>query len=106
MTCPIRYMALLCWIRQDRSCGSVSSGAISAPSRSVRKLRAAWDHKRLIEITANTVLTDFTAAKILWVKRHETEIFAKCRHIVLPKDYLRYRLSGMFATDVSHASGM
>lgn len=63
-------------------------------------------HKRLIEITANPALTGFTAAKILWVKRHEPEIFAKCRHIVLPKDYLRYRLSGVFATDVSDASGM
>ncbi|HIR52348.1 MAG TPA: xylulokinase [Candidatus Onthovicinus excrementipullorum] len=62
--------------------------------------------ERLIEITANPALTGFTASKILWVKHHEPEIFANCRHILLPKDYLRYRLSGVFATDVSDASGM
>ena len=62
--------------------------------------------ERLIEITANPALTGFTASKILWVKHHEPEIFVNCCHILLPKDYLRYRLSGVFATDVSDASGM
>lgn len=62
--------------------------------------------KRLIEITANPALTGFTASKILWVKKHEPEIFAKCRHILLPKDYIRYVLTGEFATDVSDAGGM
>ncbi len=62
--------------------------------------------KRLIEITANPALTGFTASKILWVRNHEPEIYAKCRHILLPKDYLRYRLTGEFATEVSDASGM
>lgn len=62
--------------------------------------------KRLIELTANPVLTGFTAPKILWVREHEPEVYAKCRHILLPKDYIRYRLTGQFATDVSDASGM
>ena len=62
--------------------------------------------ERLIEITANPALTGFTASKIMWVKKHEKENFDKCRHILLPKDYLRFRLSGDFATDVSDASGM
>lgn len=62
--------------------------------------------KRLIEITANPALTGFTAGKIRWVQKHEPEIYKKCRHILLPKDYLRYKLTGDFATEVSDASGM
>ncbi|MDR1669062.1 MAG: xylulokinase [Oscillospiraceae bacterium] len=61
---------------------------------------------RLVEITANPALTGFTASKILWVKKHQPEIYAQCRHILLPKDYLRYMLTGDFATEVSDASGM
>ncbi|MCL2034206.1 MAG: xylulokinase [Oscillospiraceae bacterium] len=62
--------------------------------------------KRLIEISANPALTGFTAGKILWVRKNEPEIYAKARHILLPKDYLRYKLCGVFATEVSDASGM
>lgn len=62
--------------------------------------------KRLIEITANPALPGFTASKILWVREHEPEIYANCKHILLPKDYIRYKLSGIFATEVSDASGM
>lgn len=62
--------------------------------------------KRLIDITANPALTGFTASKILWVRNNEPEVYAACRHILLPKDYLRYRLTGVFATEVSDASGM
>ena len=61
---------------------------------------------RLIEITANPALTGFTAGKILWVRKNEPEIYARARHILLPKDYLRYKLCGVFATEVSDASGM
>lgn len=62
--------------------------------------------ERLIEITANPALTGFTASKILWVRKHEPDNYAKCRHILLPKDYIRYILTGVFATEVSDASGM
>ena len=62
--------------------------------------------KRLIEITANPALTGFTASKILWVRNHEPEIYAKCAHILLPKDYIRFMLTGEYATEVSDASGM
>lgn len=62
--------------------------------------------KRLIEITANPALPGFTAGKILWVRANEPEIYEKCRHILLPKDYIRYQLTGVFATEVSDASGM
>ena len=62
--------------------------------------------ERLIEITANPALTGFTASKILWVRNHEPELYARCAHILLPKDYVRWCLTGEFATDVSDASGM
>ncbi len=62
--------------------------------------------ERLIEITANPALTGFTASKIMWVKNNEPDIFAKAKKILLPKDYVRFRLTGEFATEVSDASGM
>lgn len=62
--------------------------------------------ERLIEITANPALTGFTASKIMWVKNNEPEIFEKTVKILLPKDYIRYMLTGEFATEVSDASGM
>lgn len=62
--------------------------------------------KRLIEITANPALTGFTASKIMWVKKHEPQNYAMCRHILLPKDYIRFMLTGEYATEVSDASGM
>jgi len=62
--------------------------------------------ERLIEITANPALTGFTASKILWVKNNEPHNYEKCRKILLPKDYIRFMLSGEFATEVSDASGM
>jgi xylulokinase len=62
--------------------------------------------QRLLEITANPALTGFTASKVLWVRNHEPENFERCRKILLPKDYIRFMLTGEFATDVSDASGM
>ena len=59
-----------------------------------------------IAITANPPLTGWTAAKILWVRKHEPEHYRRCRHILLPKDYIRYILTGVFAAEVSDASGM
>ena len=62
--------------------------------------------EKISEYTANMALTGFTAPKLLWVKKHEPEIFARIAKIMLPKDYLAYRLSGVHCTDVSDASGM
>ena len=61
---------------------------------------------RLTEITANPAITGFTAAKIMWVKNNEPENYERCRHILLPKDYIRFMLTGEYATEVSDASGM
>ena len=62
--------------------------------------------QRVIEITANPPMTGFTASKILWVQNHEPDLYARCAHILLPKDYIRYMLTGEFATEVSDAAGM
>lgn len=62
--------------------------------------------EQVIQITGNPILTGFTAPKILWVQQHEPEIWAKVSKILLPKDYIRFMLGGVFATDVSDASGM
>jgi len=62
--------------------------------------------EKLSEYTANIAFAGFTAPKILWVKENEPENFAKIAKIMLPKDYLAYRLTGTFCTDVSDASGM
>ena len=60
---------------------------------------------RLIELTGNRALTGFTAPKLLWLRRHEPEVYARIRHILLPKDYVRYRLTGELAIDAADASG-
>lgn len=60
----------------------------------------------LSKYTANISFTGFTAPKILWVKNKEPENFAKIKKIMLPKDYIAYKLSGVHCTDVSDASGM
>lgn len=61
---------------------------------------------KLSEYTANIAFAGFTAPKILWVKENEPDNFAKIKKIMLPKDYLAYKLSGTFCTDYSDASGM
>ncbi len=75
-------------------------------SKECRLIYEKVGYDRLLEITANPALEGFTASKILWVMNNEPQIYAKCRHILLPKDYIRYKLTGEFATDVSDASGM
>jgi xylulokinase len=59
----------------------------------------------LIDLVANPALTGFTAPKILWVRQHEPRVYERTRHILLPKDYIRYCMSGEYATEVSDASG-
>jgi xylulokinase len=61
--------------------------------------------ERLIQLVSNPALTGFSAPKLLWVRDHEPEIFARAAKFLLPKDYVRFRLTGEFATDVSDASG-
>ena len=75
-------------------------------AKQCEQITNAVGHDRLIKITANPALTGFTASKILWVRQNKPEIYEECTKILLPKDYIRYMLTGEFATDVSDASGM
>jgi xylulokinase len=72
----------------------------------VEEMLKIMPREKWIEITANPPLTGWTAAKILWVRNNEPDNYKRCRHILLPKDYIRYILTGEFATEVSDASGM
>jgi xylulokinase len=60
---------------------------------------------RLIELTSNPALTGFTLPKLLWVRTHEPDAWARVRHVLLPKDFIRFKLTGRHATDVADASG-
>jgi xylulokinase len=62
--------------------------------------------QRLISLTGNRALPGFTAPKLIWLRRHEPDVYARIARIALPKDYVRLRLTGEHATDVSDASGM
>jgi xylulokinase len=66
----------------------------------------AGGREKLIEMVANPALTGFTAPKILWLRNNEPENFEKCKKVLLPKDDIRRRLTGEYATEVSDASGM
>jgi len=61
--------------------------------------------ERFIQITGNVALTGFTAPKILWVQQNEPEVYARARHVLLPKDYIRYRLTGTCAMDKADGAG-
>jgi xylulokinase len=69
------------------------------------EIRAAVGPERLIEITGNTALTGFTAPKLVWVRDHEPEVWAKIAHVLLPKDYVRLRLTDEHALDKADGAG-
>lgn len=69
------------------------------------EMREKVGKQKLIDITGNDALTGFTAPKILWVKNNEPDIYAQIAHILLPKDYVRYRLTGEFAMDKAGGAG-
>jgi xylulokinase len=70
-----------------------------------REITQTVGAERLIELTANPALTGFTLPKIWWVQKHEPQLWARVRSVMLPKDYVRFRLSGTRAIDVADASG-
>ena len=79
-------------------CDQRSQPQVDAINRTVGR-------ERVLEYTANPVLTGFTLPKLLWVRDHEPRAFERVRHLLLPKDYLRFQLTGEYATEVSDASG-
>jgi xylulokinase len=69
------------------------------------RIREAVGPQRLIEITGNDALTGFTAPKLVWVRDHEPEVWARVAHVLLPKDYVRLRLTGEYALDKADGAG-
>jgi xylulokinase len=86
----LRPALIWCDQRTEKECHEITEGAGAS---------------RLIELAANPALTGFTLPKIWWVRRHEPEVWARSRSFLLPKDYVRLRLTGAHATDVADASG-
>jgi xylulokinase len=74
-------------------------------ARECAEIEARVGLERLIALTGNRALTGFTAPKLLWLREHETDVYARITHVLLPKDYVRLRLSGERAIDVADASG-
>jgi xylulokinase len=70
------------------------------------QITAALGLERLLALTGNRALTGFTAPKILWVRNHEPAVYAQTSHVLLPKDYVRYCLTGDFAVDKADGAGM
>ncbi len=69
------------------------------------EIRRRLGKETLVRVTGNDALTGFTAPKILWVREHEPELFARAKHFLLPKDYVRLQLTGVYATDCADGSG-
>lgn len=67
--------------------------------------KIAGGRRQLIRMVGNPALTGFTAPKILWVRKHEPRIYDRIKHVLLPKDYVRYCMTGVYATEVGDASG-
>ena len=88
-----------------KSCAARSSGAISAAKRKATNSRKLFGRDALIRLTCNPPLTNFTLTKLLWVRETEPENWARVAHVMLPKDYVRFRLTGERAIDMADASG-
>ena len=69
------------------------------------EIHARVGKEKFIQITGNVALTGFTAPKILWVKENEPDVYAKAKHVLLPKDYIRYKLTGDYALDKADGAG-
>ena len=70
-----------------------------------QELSAKFGRERLIQLTSNPPLTNFTLTKLLWVRENEPQLWARVRYVMLPKDYVRFRLTGERAIDEADASG-
>ena len=92
----------------DRAGGIVRPAIIWCDQRTeveCRWLTESVGRERLLQLTSNPALTNFTLTKLLWVRRHEPDVWTRVHHVLLPKDYIRLQLSGEYATDVADASG-
>src|SRR5690242_19317636 len=87
---PVRHAPIWCDVRSDAQ---------------TRALNETIGRDRLMQLTCNPALVNFTLTKLLWIRDHEPQNFARIRSIMLPKDYVRFRLTAERATDVTDASG-
>lgn len=93
----------------DENCEIIYPAILWCDQRTQNECDAITNHfslSGLKEMVGNQALTGFTAPKLLWLKKHEPQLYKRIKHILLPKDYIRYQLTGDFATDYSDASGM
>ena len=86
-----------CSTRPARSSARRSCGTTSGPAAECDAIRPAVGPERLIAITGNDALTGFTAPKLVWVRDHEPDVWRRVAHVLLPKDYVRLRLTGDYA---------
>ena len=86
-------------------CARRSCGTTGARRRSATRSRSASASSACVELTGNRALAGFTAPKLLWLREHEPEVYGRIAHILLPKDYVRLRLTDEHAIDVADASG-
>src|SRR3954454_23294160 len=100
--------------QMDRLCAPASAARVIRPAIVWNDQRTAAQCEeierrvgfdRLVELTGNRALTGFTAPKLLWLQKHERETYGRIAHVMLPKDYVRQRLTGERAIDVADASG-
>lgn len=93
----------------DRSGRVLTPALLWCDQRTARECdeitRLAGGRKSLLHLTCNPALTGFTAPKILWVRRHLPQVYRRIAKVLLPKDYIRYRLTGDYASDVADSSG-
>ncbi|MGH9407246.1 MAG: xylulokinase [Terriglobia bacterium] len=87
---PVRLAIIWCDQRSQAQCDAIT---------------ARVGAKRLIELVLNPAITGFSAPKLLWIREHEPGVYERAAHVLLPKDFVRFKLTGEFATDVSDASG-
>jgi xylulokinase len=96
---------LVCLDRDDRVIRPAILWNDQRTAAECAEIEALLGLERLIALTGNRALTGFTAPKLLWLRRHEPDAYARIARIMLPKDYVRLRLTGGWATDVADASG-
>ncbi len=101
--CPARCTARCCWTTPAPCCVPPSCGTTSARPPNAPSWRRPFPALR--QVTGNIAMPGFTAPKLLWVRRHEPEVFARVRKVLLPKAYIRYRLTGEMIEEMSDASG-
>ena len=98
-------MAWFCWIKMDRYLRPSILWNDQRTGAECDEMRHVFGQQRLIEVTGNDALPGFTAPKILWVKNNEPAVYSRVAHVLLPKDFVRYKLTGEMAMDKAGGAG-